>query len=51
MAAGAISSEVDGDKLVVKFTSDSSVNAYGFDITGYSWTDYTGFTHEVAYTR
>ncbi len=39
------SMEVEGEKLVLEFKSDSSVNGWGFKIDSYSWTDYNGESH------
>lgn len=39
--------EVEGSSLKLEFTSDDTVNKYGFDIDSYSWTDYNGETHTV----
>jgi subtilisin family serine protease len=47
LPAGTFSSEVEGEKLVLEFESDSSVNGWGFEIQGYTWTDYAGLTHTV----
>ncbi len=40
LPAGTWTPEVEGDKLIVEFTTDSSVTKYGFDIDAYSWTDF-----------
>jgi len=34
--------ETDGDKITVEFTSDGSVNKYGFDISAFEWTTFSG---------
>jgi thermitase len=45
---GAFSTnELEGDKITLEFTSDESVQSWGFQITGYSWTDFNGQTHNV----
>ncbi len=34
------SSDVEGSKIIIELESDVSVNAYGFDIDGYTWTNF-----------
>ncbi len=41
------SNEIDGSKVRIEFTSDDSVNGWGFGIESYQWTDFAGNTHEV----
>lgn len=47
LPAGSWSTEVEGDTATLEFTSDDSVGAYGFDIEGYSWTDFAGNVSNV----
>jgi hypothetical protein len=39
--------EIEGSQITVEFTTDDSVDAYGFDLDAYSWTDFNGETHHV----
>lgn len=39
--------EIAGSKVTVKFTSDDSVQGWGFAIESYEWTDFNGQTHNV----
>jgi len=46
-AAAFWSNEVQGSKITLQFTSDDSVNSWGYGIDSYSWTDFDGQTHTV----
>jgi subtilisin family serine protease len=39
--------EIEGSEIKVEFTSDDSVNGFGFEIEAYSWTDFNGNTQHV----
>jgi len=39
--------EIEGSSITIELLTDDSVDAYGFDIDSYSWTDFNGETHNV----
>lgn len=40
LANGFWTSEIEGSKAIIQIESDNTVNGWGFDVDGYSWTNY-----------